>query len=74
MQHDSSAIIGEHLQEQKINKEKSDSTMLFIKHQVVEARQALENGRTTQIGEMLREGWEYKKKMCSQVSNSNIDY
>lgn len=74
MQHDSSAIIGSHLQEEKRDKDKSDNTMLFIKHQVMEARQALETGRTAHFGEMLRDGWEYKKKMCSQVSNAKIDY
>jgi len=45
----------------------------LIKQSAYEMRKALENGMIKEMGGLLDEGWEHKKKLDSNISNPDID-
>ena len=44
-----------------------------MKYQAREIRECLINHDFDRIGEIMRDGWELKKKLASQISNPEID-
>jgi D-glycero-alpha-D-manno-heptose-7-phosphate kinase len=44
-----------------------------MKQLAVQAREDLLAGRLEELGTLLHEGWELKKRMASQVSNGSVD-
>jgi len=68
---------GSILQHQKTQTQRSDQNMLqnlhYVKELGLRSREVLENGKTTQFGEIMHEHWEHKKKRSSGMSNPKID-
>jgi len=44
-----------------------------MKQLAVEARECLEQQAFNEFGELLHQGWEYKKQLASGISNGHID-
>ncbi len=61
------------LTEQKRNIQDRRTILRRMKEMAYHARTELEAGNMDALGEWLHEGWELKKQMASQVSNSAID-
>jgi D-glycero-alpha-D-manno-heptose-7-phosphate kinase len=68
---------GSILSDQKTRTERSDDGMLqnlhYVKDLGLRSRDALENGRTAQFGELMHEHWEHKKRRSVGMSNPKID-
>lgn len=62
-------------QRQNVNakKEKSVEAMHNIKKQATIMKEALLKGNVDKIGEILDYGWQHKKQMADNISNSDID-
>ena len=50
-----------------------DSNLDFIKKSAYDMKASLIKGDMTSMGELLHEGWMYKKRLDSEISNSSID-
>lgn len=52
-----------------------DTAQILVKmaEQAREAKRFLEAGMVTRIGDLLDQGWEYKKQLASRISNPEID-
>lgn len=61
------------LGEQKRNIQDRMSVLRRLKAMAHEGRHAMQAGQFEAIGELLHEGWELKKQLASQISNSEID-
>jgi D-glycero-alpha-D-manno-heptose-7-phosphate kinase len=65
------------LSDQKRRTEMADQEMLNNLHYVKElgerSRQALERGKTAQIGELMHEHWQHKRRRSAGMSNPQID-
>lgn len=65
------------LKDQHDRTQKSDSDMLsnlhFVKDLGYKSKKALEEGNTTQFGELMHEHWEHKKRRSGGMSNMQID-
>jgi D-glycero-alpha-D-manno-heptose-7-phosphate kinase len=66
--HDSSEIITQQQQNVKAKNTSSIEAMHNIKEQALHMKEALLKGELDKIGDVLNEGWEYKKKMASGIS------
>ena len=68
---------GSILKDQDSRTQESDQEMLNNLHYVKEmgllSRKALEDGKTVEFGEVMREHWEHKKKRSDGMSNPEID-
>lgn len=71
--HDSATILAEQKQSSKQDQGNVVESLHRIKQIAVEARAALEAGKPNQLGEMLHENWERKKRLASGISNPRID-
>lgn len=70
---DSGAIIEEQNKSIEGKLEKTIESMLAIKQESFEMKEALLNGDIKAIAASMRRGWEAKKSASSKISNSNID-
>lgn len=70
---DSGAIIEEQSKSIENNSEKTIESMLAIKQEAFEMKEALLKGDIRAIAESMRRGWEAKKSASEKISNSNID-
>jgi D-glycero-alpha-D-manno-heptose-7-phosphate kinase len=61
------------LAEQKANIDDRITVLCEMKAIAHTAYQELEQGRLDEIGRLLHESWQLKKRMASQVSNSTLD-
>jgi D-glycero-alpha-D-manno-heptose-7-phosphate kinase len=65
------------LEDQRARTEQSDAEMLSNLHYVKElglrSRDALESGRTAELGELMHEHWEHKRRRSKGMSNPQID-
>lgn len=61
------------LTEQRSNIQDRRPILRQMKQLAVQARADLEAGRLEDLGALLHEGWELKKRMASQVSNGSVD-
>jgi D-glycero-alpha-D-manno-heptose-7-phosphate kinase len=68
--HDSSEIIMQQQQNVKSKNSSSIEAMHNIKAQAQHMKEALLKGELDKIGDVLNEGWEYKKKMASGISTA----
>jgi D-glycero-alpha-D-manno-heptose-7-phosphate kinase len=68
---------GDILEEQHERSQSQDEEMLRNLHYVKElgyrSRAALESGNLVQLGELMHEHWEYKKRRSGRISNAQID-
>jgi D-glycero-alpha-D-manno-heptose-7-phosphate kinase len=68
---------GSILKDQDTRTQESDQEMLnnlhYVKEMGLRSRNALENGKTAEFGEIMHEHWEHKKKRSDGMSNSEID-
>ena len=68
---------GSILKDQDSRTQESDQEMLnnlhYVKELGLRSRNALENGKTVEFGEIMREHWEHKKKRSDGMSNPEID-
>lgn len=68
---------GSILKDQDVRTRKSDQEMIrnlhYVKELGLRSKEALESGRTTEIGEILHEHWEHKKRRSPGMSNPQID-
>jgi D-glycero-alpha-D-manno-heptose-7-phosphate kinase len=68
---------GSILKDQDSRTQESDQEMLnnlhYVKEMGLRSRNALENGKTAEFGEIMREHWEHKKKRSDGMSNPEID-
>ena len=68
---------GDILQDQKTRTESNDSEMVHQLHYVKElglrSLESLEAGRTTELGEIMHEHWEHKRRRSAGMSNPKID-
>lgn len=69
----SAKIIEEQQQNVKENNRSSIEAMHVIKRQATEMKEALLVGKIDRIGELLHEGFVYKKRMAQSVTNARID-
>jgi len=69
----SSMIIAEQVQNVSNKTVGSIEAMHRIKEQAIMMKEAILTNRTDDIGRILNFGWENKKKMANQISNSTID-
>jgi D-glycero-alpha-D-manno-heptose-7-phosphate kinase len=69
----SAQIIEAQQQNVQNNKEKSIEAMHNIKKQATIMKEALLMGEVNRIGEILDYGWQHKKQMADNISNSEID-
>jgi len=69
----SSAIIESQSKNVTEKKQNSIEAMHHLKEQAVMMKEALLKGQLNKIGEILDFGWQSKKKMTSDISNSLID-
>ena len=58
----------------KEKKQTSIEAMHKIKHQATSMKEALLKGELEKIGEILDYGWQHKKKMADNITNSEIDH
>lgn len=61
------------LSEQKANINKQVAVLSEIKRLAFKAREALLQGAFDDFGEIMHQGWEFKKRLASKISNSEID-
>lgn len=61
------------LSEQKQNIADRMETLRLMKHQAYEIHANLLNGSTDKLGEIMHQGWLYKKQLAGKISNSEID-
>jgi D-glycero-alpha-D-manno-heptose-7-phosphate kinase len=61
------------LTEQRKNTETNLTTLRRIVQLAEDLRDALHGGDLTQFGRILHEGWQYKRKLASNVTNALID-
>jgi D-glycero-alpha-D-manno-heptose-7-phosphate kinase len=61
------------LTEQRSNIQDRRPILRQMKQLAIQARAELVAGRLGDLGALLHEGWELKKRMASQVSNSSVD-
>jgi len=61
------------LTEQRSNIQDRRPILRQMKQLAVQAREDLLAGRLEDLGTLLHEGWELKKRMASQVSNGSVD-
>ncbi len=61
------------LAEQRSNIRERRPILRQIKQLAMQARAELQAGRLDDIGRLLHEGWELKKRMASTISNGNVD-
>lgn len=61
------------LEEQKSNITDRKAVLSEMKRLAYEARDELQHGNTDAVGQLLHEGWQFKKKMASRISNGSID-
>jgi len=61
------------LESQKNNIEARRNELSEMKRLAFEARDCLQNGALDDFGEILHQGWEYKKKLTDIVSTTEID-
>jgi len=65
------------LKDQKIRTEQADREMLenlhYVKELALRSRRALESGDAAQLGELLHEHWEHKRRRSDGMSNPQID-
>ena len=71
--HVSSDIIKEQQQNVTCNRTSSVEAMHKIKEQAKEMKEALLTGKINRIGEIFDEGFAYKKRMASNISNERLD-
>jgi D-glycero-alpha-D-manno-heptose-7-phosphate kinase len=68
---------GKILGDQKQRTERADPDMLrnlhYVKDLGLRSRAALESGRTAELGELMHEHWEHKKRRSAGMSNQQID-
>jgi D-glycero-alpha-D-manno-heptose-7-phosphate kinase len=69
----SAQIIEAQRQNVEQKKEKSIEAMHNIKKQATIMKEALLKGEVDKIGEILDYGWQHKKQMAANISNSEID-
>ena len=69
----SSAIIEEQSAEFQNSKGSSIEAAHVLKKQAGQMKEALLTGRLDQIGAILHEGWQQKKKMANKITNPEID-
>jgi D-glycero-alpha-D-manno-heptose-7-phosphate kinase len=69
----SSTIIEMQRTNVKNNNQQSLEAMHKVKQQAVSMKEALLRGEIAQVGEILHEGWMYKKMMASGISNQRLD-
>ncbi len=74
VQHDSSAIITEHINKLSTNREQNLRIMHGIKNLAIEAEDIINNEEFEKFGKMLDQGWTYKRQMAESVSSDYIDY
>ncbi len=70
---DSGAIIEEQSKGIESKSEETIKSMLAIKQEAFEMKDALLRGDIKAIAESMRRGWEAKKSSSAKISNSNID-
>ncbi|MES2960920.1 MAG: dehydrogenase [Pseudomonadota bacterium] len=70
---DSSSIIEEQSRDVENKSEKTIESMLAIKQEAFEMKEALLKGDIKAIASSMRRGWEAKKASSAKISNSNID-
>lgn len=70
----SAAIIEKQSSAFKQKSSKSVDAAHMIKEQAVSMKQALLTGEIDRIGEILDEGWQFKKEMASGITNEVIDH
>jgi D-glycero-alpha-D-manno-heptose-7-phosphate kinase len=61
------------LHEQNTNINRHISVLRELKGMAFEGRKLLDKGDFDGFGRLLHEGWQYKKKLASKISNSHID-
>jgi len=66
--HDSSEIIKQQQKNVASKNEKSIEAMHLIKTQATSMKEALLKGNLNEIGNILNEGWDYKKRMADNIS------
>ncbi len=69
----SAEIIKKQVENVQSGKKKSIDAMHKLKEQAVMMKEALLKGEVNKIGEILNYGWQYKKEMTGNISNSVID-
>lgn len=69
----SSSIIAEQAKNVKEKNEKSIEAMHQLKQQAIHMKEALLTAKVDSIGEILHFGWQQKKQMAANISNSLID-
>ncbi len=57
----------------KDSSSKSVEAAHLLKAQAISMKEAILRGKLSEIGEILHEGWQFKKKMASNISNPMID-
>ncbi len=70
---DSGAIIEEQHTNIKNNSKKTMESMLAMKNEAFEMKEALLKGNIRSIAQSMQRGWEAKKSSSSKISNGNID-
>lgn len=73
IRHDSSVIMDDHIRIQIKGGQQSKETLDFIKELAAKSRVVLEQGNVMKFGTMMHDGWRYKKRMSSQVSNDYLN-
>lgn len=61
------------LTEQKNNTNNKLEVLRALKSQAHQIREAIQNNKFDQVGTILAEGWEQKKRLASQITNNSID-
>ncbi len=68
---------GSILEDQRTRTETRDDAMLrhlhYVKELGLRSLAALEAGRTTELGELMHEGWEHKRRRSAGMTNPQID-
>lgn len=73
IQRESAQIIRHQMESVKQGATDRIQAMHELKQQALQLRNAFENGTFEILGELLNFGWQQKKKMADQISNSYID-
>ncbi|MCQ2085703.1 MAG: kinase [archaeon] len=69
--HDSAAIINTQIQSYKEGR--NDDALDRSKELAINIRSALRHGNIDEVGQMLGESWEYKKKFSDKITNPTLD-
>lgn len=69
----SAKIIESQVENTKNKNEKAIEAMHRLKQHSYDMKEALLTGRLSEMGKLLNDGWEYKKRMSSSISNQVID-